>query len=88
MSNEYYFSIRPSNLIEPVKVNSKYLIDNNYVKKPYSDEAFYKDLNNFNNKMIDILNCNNTSKLEKYMHNIDKSYENYEYKSIISKINN
>lgn len=68
-------SIYPSNLVEPIKVNSKYVELDPNLNKSFKDRKFYEELSKFNEEMLRELDMSRSS----YSSRKDKSYENYDY---------
>jgi hypothetical protein len=68
-------SVYPSNLVEPVKVNSKYVELDPYLNKSFKDKFFYEELSKFNEEMLRELDISRSN----YSSRKDKSYENYSY---------
>lgn len=72
---EIQCSVNPSNLIEPVKVNNKYVLQDKNLNKSFKDTAYYEELSKFNDEMLRELNYSRSNYIERK----DKSYENYDY---------
>ena len=68
-------SVYPSNLVEPVKINSKYIITDKNLNKPFQDEKFYEELEEFNREMLRELD----NQKNNYFSKKDKSFENLDY---------
>ena len=68
-------SVYASNLVEPVKVNSKYVMVDENLNKAFKDTEYYKELNSFNNEMLRELDSYSKNYVEKK----DKTYENRDY---------
>lgn len=71
---DHFCSTNPSNLIRPLKVNSKFVVEDENINMGFKDVQFYEELNTFNLEMLRDIDY-----LGDYFLKKDKRYENSQY---------